>query len=60
MAKKGINQTRSRGKKKTTGTVKSRFKPRSHFKREAEWMSLMNLAPFGIGFVLALIFWFTR
>lgn len=30
------------------------------FKREAKWMTAMNLAPFGIGVVLALIFWFTR
>jgi hypothetical protein len=38
-----------------------RFKPKGFsFKREAKWMTAMNLAPFGIGVVLALIFWFTR
>lgn len=37
------------------------FRPRGFsFKREAKWMTAMNLAPFGIGFVLALVFWFTR
>ena len=40
------------------------FKPRQFkgfsFKREAKWMTAMNLAPFGIGVVLALVFWFTR
>jgi hypothetical protein len=37
------------------------FKPRGFsFKREAKWMTAMNLAPFGIGVVLALVFWFTR
>jgi len=41
--------------------ARARFKPRGFsFKREAKWMTAMNLAPFGIGFVLALIFWFTR
>lgn len=30
------------------------------FKREAEWMTVVNLAPFGIGVFLASIFWFTR
>jgi hypothetical protein len=60
MANKGIKQTaRSRGRKKMTARRKG-SQPRSFFKREAEWMWLMNLAPFGIGLVLALIFWFTR
>lgn len=37
------------------------FKSRGFsFKREAKWMTAMNLAPFGIGVVLALVFWFTR
>lgn len=30
------------------------------FKHEAKWMTAVNLAPFGIGLVLALVFWFTR
>ena len=38
----------------------ARFKPRGFFTREAKWMTAMNLAPFGIGVVLALVFWFTR
>jgi hypothetical protein len=34
--------------------------PGFSFKREAKWMTAVNLAPFGIGVVLALVFWFTR
>lgn len=61
MANKAIKRTaKSRGRKPMAGAGKSKFKPRSFFKREAEWMSWMNIAPFGIGVVLALIFWFTR
>ena len=45
---------------KQTPKPKARFKPRGFFKREAEWMTFGNLAPFGIGVVIALIFWFTR
>jgi len=30
------------------------------FKREAKWMTAINVAPLVIGIVLALIFWFTR
>jgi hypothetical protein len=60
MANKGIKRTATnRGRKKMTGRRKG-SQPRSFFKREAEWMSLMNLAPFAIGIVLALVFWFTR
>ena len=51
---------RSKGRKQTAATGKKQFKPRPFFKREAEWMSWMNIAPFGIGVVLALVFWFTR
>jgi len=41
--------------------ARSGFRPHGFsFKREAKWMTAMNLAPFGIGVVLALIFWFTR
>ena len=36
------------------------FKRRGFFKREAQWMTFGNLAPFGIGVVIALIFWLTR
>ncbi|HEU5460630.1 MAG TPA: hypothetical protein VFU83_09045 [Pyrinomonadaceae bacterium] len=47
---------RSRGQ-----PARAPFQPRGFsFKREAKWMTAMNLAPFGIGFVLALVFWFTR
>ena len=52
--------SRSKGKRQAAGAGKNKFKPRAFFKREAEWMRWMNLAPFGIGVVLALIFWFTR
>jgi hypothetical protein len=41
--------------------ARARFKPHGFsFKREAKWMTAMNLAPFGIGVILALVFWFTR
>ena len=50
----------SRGRKQVARAGKGRVKPRSFFKREAEWMSWMNVAPFAIGVLLALIFWFTR
>ena len=53
-------QPKGRGRKQVGGAAKNRFKPRSFFRREAGWMTWMNLAPFGIGFVLALLFWFTR
>jgi len=33
---------------------------KSFFKREAKWTMLLNLAPFAIGVLLALVFWFTR
>jgi hypothetical protein len=33
---------------------------KSSFNCEAKWTTLMNLAPFAIGVVLALVFWFTR
>lgn len=47
-----------RSRKQFTGAG---VKPRGFsFKREAKWMTAMNLAPFGIGVVLALVFWFTR
>ena len=32
----------------------------SFFRREAHWMTWMTIAPFGIGVVIALVFWFTR
>ena len=50
----------NKGRKKVAGAGKGRFKPRSFFKREAEWTSWMNVAPFAIGVLIALIFWFTR
>ena len=52
--------SRGKGRRPVAGAGKKKFKPRAFFKREAEWMTWMNLAPFGIGVVLALIFWFTR
>lgn len=54
-----MGQKISRSRKPTAGAGKKRLKP-SFFKREAAWMSWMNIAPFGIGVVIALIFWFTR
>lgn len=52
--------SRSKGKRQFAGKGKNKVKPRAFFRREAQWMTWMNFAPFGIGFVLALIFWFTR
>ena len=52
------NKPRSRIQVPVKG--KNQFKRRSFFKREATWMTWANIAPFGIGVVLALIFWFTR
>lgn len=50
-----------RGRRQTAGAGKRRVKVHGFsFKREAEWMGLINLAPFVIGVLLALIFWFTR
>lgn len=49
---------KGRSRKQTAGA--GGFRAHGFFKREAEWMSLMNLAPFGIGVLLALVFWFTR
>jgi hypothetical protein len=47
--------------KPRTKRARPPFKPSGFsFKREAKWMTAMNLAPFGIGVVLALVFWFTR
>lgn len=49
------------GRRQEAGPGGWRGKPyRFSFKREGEWMSLMNFAPFVIGVLLALIFWFTR
>lgn len=49
---------KTRSRKQPTG---AQFKPRGFsFKREAKLMTAMNFAPFGIGVVLALVFWFTR
>lgn len=50
----------TKGRRQVALSGKNKFKRRSFFRREAEWMTWMNLAPFGIGVVLALIFWFTR
>ena len=48
-------------KPRTKRPARAGFRPRGFsFKREAKWMTAMNLAPFGIGIVLALVFWFTR
>lgn len=49
---------KNRTRRQTAG--KKAFKPRSFFRREAEWMTWMNIAPFGVGVILALVFWFTR
>ncbi len=49
----------NRDRKQKAGAAK-KPRSRSFFKREATWMSWMNLAPFGTGIVIALIFWFTR
>jgi len=52
--------------KPRTKRARPPFKPRQFkpwgfsFKREAKWMTAMNLAPFGIGVILALVFWLTR
>jgi len=52
---------KGRGRRQGTGAGPRPVKPWGFsFKREAKWMTAMNLAPFGIGIVLALIFWFTR
>ena len=52
---------RSRRQGAGAGFKPQRFKSKGFsFKREAKWMTAMNLAPFGIGVVLALVFWFTR
>jgi hypothetical protein len=51
----------SRGRRQGAGARSKVFKPHGFsFKREAKWMTVINLAPFGIGVILALIFWFTR
>jgi hypothetical protein len=48
-------------KPRTKRPARPPFKPQGFsFKREAKWITAMNLAPFGIGVVLALVFWFTR
>ena len=50
-----------RGRIQTAASRPKRFKPYGFsFKREAEWMTALNLAPFVIGVIIALIFWFTR
>jgi hypothetical protein len=48
-------------KPRTKNPARASLRPHGFsFKREAKWMTAMNLAPFGIGVVLALVFWFTR
>lgn len=52
---------KGKNRRQTPVTRSRAFKPRGFsFKREAEWMTMINLAPFAIGVVLALVFWFTR
>jgi hypothetical protein len=58
MVKKLNKQSPARSRKSKPGTRK--FKPRGFFKREGELLSIINVAPFVIGIVLALIFLFTR
>jgi hypothetical protein len=49
-----------RSRKQASAVRKRRSRDSGFFKREAEWMGLINLAPFVVGLLLALIFWLTR